>query len=197
MGALEPFLVSSGLVALAEVGDKSMVLGILLTLRFRRPWPVFGGMVAGLTLNLAIAATLGALLADWLGGDWFTPVLAVIFLLMAGWALWPEDDDEEEEEAVLRRYSGHGVFLTAAAGFFLLEMADKTQVAALTLAARYDAVLPVLAGAVAGVVAINAPAIWLGQQFAGRLPVRTMHVLAAVLFAVLGIWMLLDWWWAR
>lgn len=190
MPVLEPLAVSAGLVGLAEVGDKSMLLGILLTLRYRRPWPVCWGLVVGMTANLAIAATLGALLGAWLAGDWLSWVLGIVFIGMALWALLPEGEESEEDLSPQR--SRRGVFLTAVIGYFLLEMADKTQVATLALAASYETVLPVLAGAVIGVVAVNAPAIWLGEQFAGRLPVRTLRLGAAGLFALLGVWILLE-----
>lgn len=191
MPVLEPLIISAGLVGLAEVGDKSMLLGILLTLRYQRPWPVFWGLVAGIGANLAIAATAGVLLGTWLNGDWMSWVLGLAFIAMAAWALLPEDEEEDEEAASSQR-SRRSVFLSAAVGYFLLEMADKTQVATLALAASYETVLPVLGGAVFGVVAVNAPAIWLGQQFAGRLPVRALRLGAAGLFALLGGWILLE-----
>ncbi|MGM0633481.1 MAG: TMEM165/GDT1 family protein [Pseudomonadota bacterium] len=186
---LEPLGVSAGVVGLAEVGDKSLFLGILLTLRYRRPWSVFWGLVVGMTANLAIAALLGAALGSWLSGDWLSWVLGVAFIAMAVWALIPEHDHDELETP---GHSRQSVFVTAVIGYFLLEMADKTQVATLALAANYDSVWPVLAGAVIGVVAVNAPAIWLGQQFAGRLPLQTLRVSAAALFGLLGLWMLID-----
>jgi putative Ca2+/H+ antiporter (TMEM165/GDT1 family) len=190
MVVFEPLIVSLTLVGLAEVGDKSMLLGILLTLRYRRPWPVFWGLVTGMTTNLAIAATLGVLLGTWLTGEWLSWVLGVAFIGMALWALVPEHGESEENLSPQR--SGRSVFFTAAIGFFLLEMADKTQVATLALAASYETIVPVLAGAVLGVIAVNAPAIWLGQQFAGRLPVRALRLGAAGLFALLGLWILLE-----
>jgi len=190
MGWLEPLLIALGLVSLAEVGDKSMVLGIVLAIRYRRPWPVFWGLVLGMSANLAIAASLGALISQWLSGDWLSWLLGLSFLGVAVWALFPGGDGEAQASAPQR--SRGGVFLTAAAGYFLLEMADRTQVATLSLAARYEAILPVLGGAVLGVVLVNAPAIWLGHRFAGRLPVRMLRRGAAVLFGLLGVWILLE-----
>lgn len=186
----EPLLVALGLVGLAEVGDKSMVLGIVLALRYRRPWAVFWGLVLGMTANLAIAASLGVLVGQWLSGDWLSWLLGLSFLGMAVWALFPEGDGNEQ--ALVPQRSRRSVFLTAAAGYFLLEMADRTQVVTLTLAARYESIVPVLAGAVLGVVMVNAPAIWLGHRFAGRLPVRMLRRGAAALFGLLGGWILLE-----
>ncbi|MEX1198135.1 MAG: TMEM165/GDT1 family protein [Pseudohongiellaceae bacterium] len=191
MPVFEPLVVSAGLVGLAEVGDKSMLMGVLLTLRYQRPWLVFWGLVVGMTANLGIAATAGVLLGSWLDGDWVSWVLGFAFLGMAVWALLSGDKTQGDEEEPPQR-SRRSVFVTAALGYFLLEMADKTQVATLALAASYEMILPVLAGAVLGVVAVNAPAIWLGQQFAGRLPVRALRMGAAGLFALLGIWVLLE-----
>ncbi len=181
------FFISTLVVGLAEIGDKSLFLTLLLTLRYQRPWPVFNGLLAGVTANLALAALAGVWLAAWLDNEWLPIALGVGFILMALWALLPEDDQEPLPDR------SHGsIFLTAAVGFFLLEMADKTQLATLALAARFETVIPVLAGGVTGVVLANAPAIWLGNRFAGRLPVRNIRIGAATLFALLGVWILLD-----
>lgn len=184
---METFLISTLMVGIAEIGDKSLFLAILLTMRYQRPWPVFYGLLVGITANLALAALAGAWLATLLGGDWLPWVLGIGFLMMALWALVPEGSGDALPD------KSHGsIFLTAVIGFFILEMADKTQFATLALAAHFETVLPVLTGAVVGVVLANAPAIWLGHRFAGRLPLRTIRMIAAALFAVLGIWVLLE-----
>lgn len=182
---MEAFLWSVLLVGMAEIGDKSLLLAILLSARYQRPWPVFWGLVAGISGNLALAAALGSLLAGWFANAWLGWVVGLSFLAMAIWSLCPEDDE-------VRPVSHGGLFMTAAVGFFLLEMADKTQLATAALAARFDNFLAVLAGGVLGVVAVNAPAIWLGGAFASRLPLQPMRIAAALLFTFIGIWVLLE-----
>jgi len=187
---MEAFLISIAVVGIAEIGDKSLFLAILLTVRHQRPWPVFWGLVAGVTANLALASVLGATVAQWLQSDWLSWVLGLMFIAMAIWALIPESVKDAEES--LRPAERQTIFLTAAVGFFLLEMADKTQLATLALAASFEVVLPVLAGAVLGVILANAPAIWLGHRFANRLPLRTLRLVGAGLFALIGAWLLLE-----
>jgi len=187
---MEAFLVSTVVVGIAEIGDKSLFLAILLTMRYRQPWTIFLGLVTGVTANLTIAAALGASLAQWLQGDWLAWALGFTFLAVAVWALVPEKADDVPDE--LTRTSHRSVFFTATAGFFLLEMADKTQVATMALAASFETVPPVLAGAVLGVTLANAPAIWLGNRFAARLPMKTLRVVAAALFSLIGAWLLID-----
>lgn len=186
---MEAFWVSALLVGRAEIGDKSLFVTILFSVRYRRPWPIFFGLIAGISCNLALAAGLGTLLADLLEGDLLRWLLGLAFLGMAAWSLIPESG---AEEAGVEPPSRGGLFLTAAATYFVLEMADKTQLATLALAARFDAFLPVLAGAVLGLVAANAPAIWLGHRFAARLPVQGIRLVSALLFTFLGGWILLE-----
>lgn len=177
------------LVGMAEIGDKSLFVTILLTVRYRRPWPIFFGLIAGITCNLALASGLGTWLAGALEGELLMWVLGFGFLAMASWSLVPESDDASDEAEAM---SHGGLFVTAALTYFMLEMADKTQVASLALAARFDAFFAVLAGAVIGLVLANAPAIWLGHRFAARLPVTKIRLLSALLFTVLGGWILLE-----
>jgi len=184
---MEAFLLSLFVVGLAEVGDKSLFFAILLVVRHQRPWPIFWGLIVGISINLGIAALLGAWLAAWVeGNDWLPWVLGASFIAMGLWALRPESPEDA------RPVSRGGLFMTAAMGFFLLEMADKTQLATLALAARFEVVLPVLVGAVCGVVLANAPAIWLGHRFAARLPLGALRVMAATLFGLLGVWIIAD-----
>lgn len=186
---MEAFWVSALLVGMAEIGDKSLFVTILLTVRYRRPWPIFFGLVVGITSNLALASGLGTWLADTLNGALLQWVLGLAFLAMAIWSLVPESDDASEEAAPV---SHGGLFLTAALTYFMLEMADKTQLATLALAARFDAFLTVLVGAVLGVILANAPAIWLGHRFASRLPLASIRLFSALVFTVLGGWILLE-----
>jgi len=185
---MEAFVVSIIAVGIAEIGDKSLFLAILLTVRHQRPWPVFWGLGLGVTANLTLATILGIWLASWLDGQWLNWILGAVFLAVAAWALIPDGAQDRAAAPA----SGHSIFLTAAIGFFLLEMADKTQIATIALAASYNTLLPVLTGSVLGVILANAPAIWLGHRFAHRLPMRTVRLTAAALFALIGIWMLLD-----
>ncbi len=183
---MEAFLVALVLVAIAEIGDKSLFLTILLMLRHRRPLPIVGGLVLGILANLALAAAAGSLLADWLDARLLAWVVGGAFVAMAVWSLIPEQD------GLVEPMSGSSLLLTAAVSYFMLEMADKTQLATLALAARFDAFLPVLAGAVLGVVLVNAPAIWLGHKYAARLPMRMIRWICALLALSLGLWILAE-----
>ncbi|WP_194744472.1 TMEM165/GDT1 family protein [Thermaurantiacus tibetensis] len=180
---MEAFLVSTGLVALAEIGDKTQLLAILLAARFRRPWPILGGIVAATLLNHALAAAVGAAAAEWLSGPWFGRAVGLGFLLMAAWALVPDRADEP-------RVRDGGVFWTTALAFFLVEMGDKTQVATALLAARYQAVVAVTAGTTLGMMLANAPAVWLGERITRVVPLRWVRLGAAGVFAALGLWVL-------
>lgn len=180
---MEAFLVSTGLVALAEIGDKTQLLAILLAARFRRPWPILGGILAATLLNHALAAAVGAAAAEWLSGPWFGRAVGLGFLLMAAWALVPDRADEP-------RVRGGGVFWTTAVAFFLVEMGDKTQVATALLAARYQAVVAVTAGTTLGMMLANAPAVWLGERITRVVPLRWVRLGAAGVFAALGLWVL-------
>lgn len=173
-------------MGVAEIGDKSLFLTILLIIRYQRPLLVLLGLVAGISANLALAAGVGTLLADWLASDVLGWVLGASFLAMAAWSLFPESQQPPDPT------SSGGQFMTVAVSYLLLEMADKTQLATLALAARFDVFLPVLAGGVLGVVMVNAPAIWLGQRFAGRLPMTRIRWLSALLFLLIGLWILLE-----
>ncbi len=184
---MDAFLLSTLVVAIAEVGDKSLFFAILLTVRCRRPWPVFWGLVVGMLANLSLAALVGSGLAIVLDGAWLAWLIGIAFLGMAAWSLRPEST-EPPPDAISRG----GIFCTATAGFFLLEMADKTQIATMALAAAMENYPAVVLGATLGVVLVNAPAIWLGHRFASRLPMTWMRKAAALLFALLGAWVLLE-----
>lgn len=186
---MEAFWVSALLVGMAEIGDKSLFVTILLSVRYHRPWPIFLGLLVGVSCNLALAAALGTWLADALDGERLKWMLGFAFLAMAVWSLIPESAHPSGQAQPMSR---GGLFLTAALTYFILEMADKTQLATLALAARFDAFLAVFCGAVLGIVLANAPAIWLGHRFAARLPVTRIRLLSALLFTVLGGWVLLE-----
>ena len=179
---MDAFLVSTGIVALAEIGDKTQLLAFLLAARFRRPLPIVAGIFVATIANHAFAAAVGALVSRLLGPDVMRWVLGIVFLGMAAWIMVP--DEMDEDEAPLARF---GVFLTTVLAFFVAEMGDKTQVATVALAARYSSAVAVVAGTTLGMMLANVPAVYFGDRIAGRVPLKLVHGLAALLFAVLGI----------
>jgi putative Ca2+/H+ antiporter (TMEM165/GDT1 family) len=184
---MEAFLISTGIVALAEVGDKTQLLAFLLAARFRRPLPIVAGILVATVANHAFAAAVGALVSKLLGPVAMRWVLGLSFLAMAVWIMVPDEIDEEESQ--LARF---GVFMTTLIAFFLAEMGDKTQVATVALAARFQSMLAVVAGTTLGMMLANVPAVYLGERIANKVPLKLVHGLAALIFAVLGIATLLG-----
>ena len=184
---MESFLVSTGVVALAEIGDKTQLLSFLLAARFRKPAPIVLGILVATLLNHALAGALGTLVTAWLGPDALRWVLGVSFVLMAAWILVP--DELDAEDAQLPRL---GVFGATLVAFFLAEMGDKTQVATVALAARYGEFALVVLGTTLGMMLANVPAVLLGERIAHRMPVRLVHAVAAAVFAVIGVVTLLG-----
>lgn len=184
---MDAFLVSTGIVALAEIGDKTQLLAFLLAARFRRPLPIVCGIFVATIFNHAFAAAVGALVSELLGPNVMRWVLGLSFLGMAAWILVPDEIDEEEA-----RLARHGVFLTTLLVFFIAEMGDKTQVATVALAARYESMAAVVAGTTFGMMLANVPAVIFGERIANRVPVKLVHGIAAVIFAVLGVATLLG-----
>jgi putative Ca2+/H+ antiporter (TMEM165/GDT1 family) len=182
---MDAFLVSTGLVALAEIGDKTMLLALLLAARFRAPVPILAGIFAATLANHLLAAAVGAAAGALLEGPWMRWALGIGFLLFAAWALVPDRMDEDEQPR-----SVGGVFLTTAVAFFLVEMGDKTQVATAALAARFETVAIVAAGTTLGMMLANGPAVLIGEAAAGRLPLKAIRIAAAAAFAGIGIWVL-------
>jgi putative Ca2+/H+ antiporter (TMEM165/GDT1 family) len=178
---LNAFLVSTGIVALAEIGDKTQLLAFILAARFRRPLPIACGILLATLLNHAAAGALGAWLTSLATPSTLRWVLGLSFVAMALWTLVP--DKFEAEDA---RLGDGGVFVTTVVAFFLAEMGDKTQFATIALAARFDAVMAVVAGTTCGMMLANLPAVYLGERLAARMPVRLVHTCAAALFAILG-----------
>ena len=184
---MEALLVSTGIVALAEIGDKTQLLAFILAAKFRRPLPIVFGILIATLVNHGFAGAVGAWITSQLGPETLRWVLGISFLAMAAWTLIPDEFDEED--AKLARF---GVFGTTLVAFFLAEMGDKTQVATVALAAQYHAFFAVVAGTTLGMMIANTPAVLLGDKLAGRLPVRLVHRIAAAIFAVLGIATLLG-----
>jgi putative Ca2+/H+ antiporter (TMEM165/GDT1 family) len=181
------FLVTLGIVALAEMGDKTQLLSLFLAARFRKPLPIVLGILAATLVNHAGAGALGAWLSGLVGMKALSWVLAASFLGMAIWVLIPDKADEVGEGS--RRL---GVFGTTVVSFFLAEMGDKTQVATVALAARFHAFLPVVAGSTIGMLLANVPVVYLGNRVSRRLPLRWIRLVSAALFAALGLWALLG-----
>lgn len=185
---LEAFLVSTGIVALAEMGDKTQLLSLVLAARFRKPWPIVLGILVATLVNHALAGAVGAWVTNALGPDVLRWVLGASFIAMAIWMLIPDKLDEGEGDAAPR----YGVFLTTVVAFFLAEMGDKTQVATVMLAAQFNTWAAVVAGTTLGMLLANAPVVWLGDRIMRRVPIRLVHVIGAIIFLVLGVWAILG-----
>ena len=180
--SLDAFLVSTGVVALAEIGDKTQLLAFILAAKFRKPWPIIAGVLVSTIINHGFAGALGAWITALLSPEILRWVLGLSFIGMAIWTLIPDKFDESD--AKLARF---GVFGTTVIAFFLAEMGDKTQFATIALAAQYHAVVPVVAGTTLGIMIANVPAVLLGDRIAHRMPVRVVHAIAALIFALLGV----------
>jgi Ca2+/H+ antiporter, TMEM165/GDT1 family len=186
---MEAFLVSTGVVALGEMGDKTQLLAFLLAAKFKRPVPIVLGILAATLLNHTAAGALGAWIAHALGPDLLRWVVGLGFLGMAGWILIPDKVDEDEAAGMMNRF---GVFATTIVAFFMAEMGDKTQIATVALAARYDSLFQVVSGTTLGMLLADVPAVFLGSGIAGRINMRVMHIISAVIFAALGVATLLN-----
>ena len=180
---MEAFLVSTGIVALAEMGDKTQLLSLVLAARFRKPWPIVMGILVATLANHALAGAAGAWVTTVIGPQALRWILGGSFIAMAAWMLIPDTLDEGEADKAPRL----GVFGTTLVAFFLAEMGDKTQVATVMLAARYDAWAAVVAGTTLGMMLANAPVVWFGDRVMRRVPIRVVHIVSAAIFAVLGI----------
>ncbi|MBB4148965.1 TMEM165/GDT1 family protein [Sphingobium scionense] len=184
---MEAFLTSTALVALAEMGDKTQLLAMLLATRFRKPVPVILGIFVATIANHFLAALVGHSIAGVLTRPWFRYAVAGSFIAMALWTLVP---DKIDEDAPLKAPSKAGVFVTTLVAFFLVEMGDKTQVATVALGAQFDNLLAVTAGTTCGMMLANVPAVLFGEALAKRVPMRALQIGAALLFLLLGLWMI-------
>lgn len=180
---MDIFLSSTLLVAFAEIGDKTMLLAIVLACRFRQPLPIIAGILLATLLNHAAAAWAGALIAGLLDGYWFRLAVALGFLIMAAWILVPDKIDEDETGTTPR----YGAFLTTVIAFFLAEMGDKTQIATVALGAQYQQVAIVTTGTTLGMMIANVPAVFLGERITRIIPMKIVRIGAAIIFAGLGI----------
>lgn len=179
---MESFLVSTGIVALAEIGDKTQLLAFILAAKFRKPIPIIVGILVATIANHAFAGALGSWITSLVAPETMRWILGLSFIGMAIWTLIPDKFDEDEAKP-----AKYGVFGTTLIAFFLAEMGDKTQVATVALAAQYHAFFSVVAGTTLGMMIANVPAVLLGDRIAHKMPVRVVHTIAAGIFAVLGI----------
>ncbi len=179
---MEAFLVSTGIVALAEIGDKTQLLALLLAARYRQPVPIVLGILVATLANHALAGAVGLWLSSLVEPQTLRWILGLSFIAMALWILVPDRLDDGDPEA--RRM---GVFMATLLAFFLAEMGDKTQVATVALTAQYQSFFMVVAGTTAGMLIANVPAVLLGERMARAIPPTLVHRLAAVLFLILGV----------
>ena len=183
---LEAFLISTGIVALAEIGDKTQLLALLLAARFKKPWPIVWGIFVATVLNHAMAGALGAWITTAVSPQTLRWILGASFIAMAVWMLIPDKLDGAANKKPMR----FGVFGTTLVLFFLAEMGDKTQVATVMLAARFDAYIAVVAGTTLGMMLANVPVVWLGERMTRLVPLRVVHIVSAIIFLGLGLFAL-------
>jgi len=183
---VEALFTSALVVALAEIGDKTQLLAIVLATRFKRPWPIVGGIFAATIANHFLAAFAGSEVASILDGLWFRYLIAASFIAMAIWTLVPDKLDDVEEKP-----GRFGAFVTTLIAFFLVEMGDKTQIATVALGARFHDVVSVTIGTTLGMMLANVPAVFLGNELIKRVPLKAVRMVAALLFLVIGLWLLL------
>ena len=188
----QAFVVSTGVVALGEIGDKTQLLALLLAARFRRPAPIILGILVATLANHALAGALGAWITRHVDPQWLRWGLGASFLAVAAWMLIPDQADELKAGRA-GRFGAVGVFGVTTLAFFLAEMGDKTQIATVMLAAQYNAWGAVVLGTTLGMMLANAPVVWFGERITRRVPIRVVHVISAVIFAVLGVIALLGW----
>ena len=184
---MEALLTSTAVVALAEIGDKTQLLAILLATRFRKPVPIIFGILVATLANHACAAFLGATVASIFQNAWFHYLVALSFIAMALWTLIPDKLDDLKDSP-----ARFGAFLTTTIAFFLVEMGDKTQIATVALGARFQDVGLVTVGTTIGMMLANVPAVFLGHELIKRVPMKTVRIVAALLFAIIGVWLLIN-----
>jgi putative Ca2+/H+ antiporter (TMEM165/GDT1 family) len=177
---LEAFFVSTALVALAEMGDKTQLLSFVLAAKLKKLWPIIFGIFVATLANHFLAGAIGAWIATLVSPQTMKWTVAVSFFVFGAWALVPDKFDETRE------YSGRSVFITTLLAFFFVEMGDKTQLATVALAAKYPSLAAVVAGTTLGMLLANAPAVWLGETLAHRVNMKIMRWIAAGLFVLLG-----------
>jgi putative Ca2+/H+ antiporter (TMEM165/GDT1 family) len=181
---MDALLVSTLTVALAEIGDKTQLLALLLAARYRKPWPIVAGILGATLVNHAVSAWAGAWLASLVSPTVLRWIVVACFLAVAAWALVPDKLDADKDAPPPR----YGAFLATLVAFFLVEIGDKTQVATVVLAARYSPLWQVVGGTTVGMLLANVPVVFLGARFADRLPLKAARWTAAAVFAALALW---------
>ena len=185
---MEPLLVSTGVVALAEIGDKTQLLAFILAARFKKPVPIILGILAATIVNHGLAGALGAWITSAISPQILRWVLGLSFIGMAVWTMIPDKVEDEETQVAMK----FGVFGATSITFFLAEMGDKTQIATVAMVAHYAAPLMVVMGTTLGMLVADVPAVFLGDKFANKIPMKLVHSIAAAIFALLGIATLLG-----
>lgn len=185
---MESILVSTGVVALAEIGDKTQLLAFILAARFKKPVPIILGILVATIINHGLAGALGAWITSTVSPDTLRWVLGVSFLGMAIWTMIPDKIEDEETQVAVR----FGVFGATLITFFLAEMGDKTQIATISMAAHYASPLMVVIGTTLGMLIADVPAVFVGEKLADKIPMRLVHSIAAGIFALLGLATLLG-----
>ena len=180
----QAFIVSTSVVALAVMGDKTQLLSLILAARYRKPLPIVFGILVATLLNHAMAGALGAWLSSLMRPEVLNWVMAAAFIAMGLWILVPDKLDEDDVAVPKQQM---GVFFATVVAFFLAEMGDKTQFATIALAAQYSDVFSVVLGTTLGMMMANAPAVYLGNRFAQRLPTKIIHMIAAIIFIAIGV----------
>jgi putative Ca2+/H+ antiporter (TMEM165/GDT1 family) len=182
---LEAFLVSTAVVALGEIGDKTQLLALVLAARFRRPWPIVAGILVATLANHALAGLVGNWVRSVVPPDALRWILAASFLAVAAWALKPDTFDEGDA-----KITHAGVFVVTVIAFFLAEMGDKTQVATVMLAAKFPSLAAVVIGTTLGMLIANVPVVFAGKLASEKIPFKAIRIAAAVIFAAIGLWVL-------
>lgn len=183
---LNSFILATSIVALAEIGDKTQLLSLLLAAKYKtHHWAIIAGIFVATVFNHAIAAWLGSAVAQWVDPELMRWIIAGGFIALGLWLLVPDKLDDHEKTPVA--HSSWKVFTITTSLFFIAEMGDKTQVATVALGARYDDLMAVVFGTTVGMMLANAPAVWLGQKFTNALPVKWVHAIAAIIFIIMGL----------
>ncbi|QJC56057.1 Putative manganese exporter [Polaromonas vacuolata] len=185
---MEALLVSTGVVALAEIGDKTQLLAFILAARFKKPWPIIAGILCATVINHGLAGALGAWITANISAGSLRWILGASFIGMAIWTLIPDKIDDEDTKIAKKL----GVFGATFVTFFLAEMGDKTQIATIALAAHYASPIWVVLGTTMGILIADVPAVFIGRKMANKIPMKLIHSIAAAIFALLGVATLLG-----
>ena len=181
---MEAFLTSTALVALAEIGDKTQLLSFVLAARLRKPWAIIAGIFVATILNHALAGSVGVWVAQFIPAAWLPWIVGIVFIAFGLWTLKPDTLDDDEAPGAVHPA---GAFVTTTIAFFIAEMGDKTQLATVALAARFDALAWVVLGTTIGMMIANVPAVLLGEGLARRLPLTVIRWIAAGVFVLTGV----------